>query len=325
MSAFDSALRYFLNGILWMPAEERWSTNYAESLALHVSAAETACLLENLGVVTKLTEEVAANVTSDKDKIACLFCLTKSLYSCGNIFDSKRVAFAILEQLKEALPRDVGDPSLARDLKDMVATLHSTADETIMGMRPSHTAQQDTLLLSVYSFLTYIMLECNPQQNPHITLRMIQITLNNGLSAISPLALALFAGTLAGMNQNSLAYRISKLAKRLLSTRQSQRFSSYITLVTAACVDWMVEPLQCVAESLLNGHKNGLQVGDIMSARTNYRHYIVNAYLGGQELSLCREQLVDSAELSKQNNLYGFLHEVLCYRMSVSLRRNRFC
>ena len=169
------------------------------------------------------------------------------------------------------------------------------------------------------------------------------------LSAISPLALALFAGTLAGMNQNSLSYRIGKLAKRLLSTRQSQRFSSYVTLVTAACVDWMVEPLQCVAESLLNGHKNGLQVGDMICARvsrkphlvrillvrshhkedstsvllpdpkTNYRHYIVNAYLGGQELNLCRDQLVESAESSKQNNLYGFLHEVLCYRMSVSL------
>ena len=111
---------------------------------------------------------------------AGLFCLTKSLYSCGNLFDSKKVAFAILEQLKEALPRDIGDPSLTRDFEDMVAILQNTADETIMVMMPSDTAQQDVLLLSVYSFLTLIMLECNPQQNPHITLRMIQITLNNG-------------------------------------------------------------------------------------------------------------------------------------------------
>ena len=73
ISAFDSALRYFLNGILWMPAEEPWSTDYATSLALHVSAVETACLLDNIDVVTKLTGQVVAHVANDEDKITCKF------------------------------------------------------------------------------------------------------------------------------------------------------------------------------------------------------------------------------------------------------------
>ena len=71
LSAFDGALRYFQAGILWMPAEERWSTDYAKCLALHVSAVETACLLNNLGVVTKLTGQVVGHAANDEDKIAC--------------------------------------------------------------------------------------------------------------------------------------------------------------------------------------------------------------------------------------------------------------
>ena len=41
-------------------------------------------------------------------------------------------------------------------------------------------------------------------------------------------------------------------------------------MTTAFSVDWIVEPIQIVAENLLNGYKNGLQVGDLMNARVSF-------------------------------------------------------
>ena len=46
-------------------------------------------------------------------------------------------------------------------------------------------------------------------------------------------------------------------------------FSAAVAISLGLCVDWMFEPLQSVAESLLNGHRNALQVGDLMNARVN--------------------------------------------------------
>ena len=82
MASFDSALRFFQSGILWVPAGERWSTDYSISLALHTSAVETACLLNNLDVVKGLTVTVTANAMNDKDKTACEFKLKVCQSSC---------------------------------------------------------------------------------------------------------------------------------------------------------------------------------------------------------------------------------------------------
>ena len=71
MSAFDIALGFFQNGILWIPDEESWIMNYSLSLALHVSAVETACLLNNLGVVTKLTRRVVSHARTYDEKLPC--------------------------------------------------------------------------------------------------------------------------------------------------------------------------------------------------------------------------------------------------------------
>ena len=79
----------------------------------------------------------------------------------------------------------------------------------------------------------------------------------------------MFAATLAGFTQNSLAYRLSKLAKRLVTRPPSHRYASGVSLTTGLCLDWMFEPLQSVAESLSNGHKYGLQVGDLINAQVS--------------------------------------------------------
>lgn len=41
-------------------------------------------------------------------------------------------------------------------------------------------------------------------------------------------------------------------------------------MTTAVRVDWIVEPIQIVAENLLNGHTSGLQVGDLTNAGVSF-------------------------------------------------------
>ena len=96
------------------------------------------------------------------------------------------------------------------------------------------------------------------------------IVLIHSYCAISPLAFALFSTTLANLGHNSLSYRISKLAKKLVNRPISQRYASAVLVTTAFRVDWIVEPIQIVAENVLNGHTSGLQVGDLINARVSF-------------------------------------------------------
>jgi len=321
MSSFDVALQFFQNGILWVPVESGWSLDYDISLALHQSAVETACLLNNVEVVTELTTNVTANARNGTDNQACLFCLVKSLATCGQLEDSKNIAFVILEQLGEVVPREKGDPGFTMDFKSMVTALKGLSDDAILSMRATHQSERDDLSLSVYLILAYIYTEISPKHIPDVALQMLRITLNNGLSAVSPQAFASFAVTLVSMGgQDGLAWRIGKLAKRLLARPHSQRYSSAVAVHLGAGVDWVFEPIQSVAESSLNGQRSGLQVGDLLNARLNYRNYLVSIYLGGKELSFCRDNFLDFLETSKkENKVLGSMYAEMCYRMSASL------
>ena len=54
--------------------------------------------------------------------------------------------------------------------------------------------------------------------------------------------------------------------------------------------------------------------------KLNYRNYSVSVYLGGRELSFCRDNFLDFLETSKmENKVLGSVYAEICYRMSVSL------
>jgi len=104
----------------------------------------------------------------------------KCLGTNGKLIASRDVAFSILQQSGEALPREVGDPDLAMDIKTMVSTLHAYSDEVILAMKASHKAERDVLALDVYYFLCHIYTECSPKHVLDATLQMLRITLSNG-------------------------------------------------------------------------------------------------------------------------------------------------
>ena len=99
---------------------------------------------------------------------------------CGKLSDAKRVAFIVLEQLGEASPREIGEPSLNVDINTMIEMLQNTPDRQILEMKASPSGQQDILLLEIYNVLTHIVVVCNPKQLPDVTLKMLETTMKHG-------------------------------------------------------------------------------------------------------------------------------------------------
>lgn len=104
----------------------------------------------------------------------------KSLASSGKILESRDLGFEILANLGEKLPRECFNPIVQQDMNTMIKTLQSTTNETIMDLKISHQCHRNVAVLDIYNFLSHVLVETNPNLIADITIRMMQITLNDG-------------------------------------------------------------------------------------------------------------------------------------------------
>ena len=73
----------------------------------------------------------------------------------------------------------------------------------------------------------------------HVSLRMVQITLSNGLCCMSPLAFAQFAIILIKNEEYGLGYRLGTLSLRLLDKINAQRYTSAVVALVGTLVSWV--------------------------------------------------------------------------------------
>jgi len=104
----------------------------------------------------------------------------KSLASSGKFLESRDLGFEILIKLGERLPREICNPMVLQDMHTIIATLQSTTNEAIMDLKMSHQDHRNVVVLGIYNFLSHVLTEINPRLVPDITIRMMQITLNDG-------------------------------------------------------------------------------------------------------------------------------------------------
>ena len=108
---------------------------------------------------------------------------------------SIEAAFALLAQCGEHLPRSMEDVKLTNDIDRMVYVMQSTPDDTIYSMQENNDKKM-TILIDIYAYLGHVLQFFNPWLVGSVSLRMVELTIETGLSAKSPLAFANFGGVL---------------------------------------------------------------------------------------------------------------------------------
>ena len=111
------------------------------------AAVEVAILLNDSDAVSRLSKQVLANAKCDDDKMSCLYAVVKSLRLKFKFADSKKVAFTMLEQQGERLPRPFDDTNLQANLREMNDLLQSMPDDSIMKMKESNQTKRDIRLV----------------------------------------------------------------------------------------------------------------------------------------------------------------------------------
>ena len=108
---------------------------------------------------------------------------------------SIKASFAILVQFREEVPRASGDDTLRFDIDRMNHILQSTSDDMICSMQENNDKKM-TILMYLYAALAHLLQYFKPWLAVSVSLRMVELTMNTGLNAQSPLAFAHFGGIL---------------------------------------------------------------------------------------------------------------------------------
>jgi len=320
LSDFSTALSLFQHGITFLEEGTCWTTQYAVSLELFDAVVETACALNDAVAVRRLSEQVLANAKCNDDTLNCLYAVVKSLRLAFKLQDSKRVAFTMLEQLGERIPRPVGDITLAANIQEVKLLLQNMSDESILTMKETETKKRDVLALNLYHDLNFLFQFIDPKRIADTSLRMVQITLSNGSCCMSPLAYAQFAIVLITMGDTGSGYRLGTLALRLLDKINAQRYTSAVIALVGTLVSWVAEPLQSIADSHLLGYKYGQRNGDVVSSSLNYQFYLQVLYFSGQSLSTVRIKTREFGhELLQRKQVFGYNGACLLYQQSAAL------
>lgn len=103
----------------------------------------------------------------------------------------------------------MGDVKLINDIGRMVDVLQSTPDDMICSMHESNDKKM-TILIDIYSYLGHVLQFFNPWLVGSVSLRMVELTFETGLSAKSPLAFANFGGVLVTMGRINEGCRIGE-------------------------------------------------------------------------------------------------------------------
>lgn len=108
-----------------------------------------------------------------------------------DIDKSIETSFGILFQFGEKLPREMGDETLQIEIDQMTFILQSTPDNSIYDIHANNDKKM-AALFNLYVYLAHALHYFKPWLFGSVTLRMMEITLNTGLSPMSPLAFAHF-------------------------------------------------------------------------------------------------------------------------------------
>ena len=120
-----------------------------------------------------------------------LYVGAKALRQAGLLKESMDSSFDTLLPAGEELPRSMGDAKLSIDMQATNGALQRMADDYVLNMQQTNNKKIITLQ-KIYSNLADLLHFIKPCLIGAVSLRMVELTLSEGLTPYSPLAFACY-------------------------------------------------------------------------------------------------------------------------------------
>ena len=297
MSDFVAAYSYFDNGITFL-RKKHWEEHYALSLDLFDLAAKCALINGSVISLNLLSQQVLEKSQSFEDKLNVMYYAVCALASSFKLPESIERGLNILSKLGIDLRgcESIGTEACLQETKDL---LSGYTNDAILNTK----RMTDPTMIMAMKFLDLLgtgMLQIMPKSVPHVSHRIIQISLSHGMSPVSPIGFVHFGSHIAKLGDINGGYHYVKLANSLLEKVSRENAGQLIGFGTQIVA--YVEPLQAVLTYHQVGFEAAMASGNAFLAGSIAMIKSTHAFFAGQNLQAVREGYAKAIKFLVERN-----------------------
>jgi predicted ATPase len=263
-SAFIPATNYLLGGIALLDPTNRWTEHYELCLELHIKAAEVGRTYGDFHETLALVKEVLAHGRCLKDRLRALLIKAYVLAGQYKLLEAIDTCKGALKQLRIRLPSNPKTFDVlfeyartrrllkGRKAHDLLSLPRTSDEMNIEAMRFLNAASIFAWHANLETVASFVFL------------RMMRLTLKNGLCKFSPFAFATFGMLLAAIGVHKEGYEFGRVALELHDhLEDSRECIASTTAVVESCLTHLKKPLYDSLAPMLESHQIGMQTGEI--------------------------------------------------------------
>jgi len=211
--------------------------------------------------LTKVSNKVLENACCFEDKLTTSIVVMASLAYASKITDAVTMGFNILMQLGHTVPTHLSTSEIMTRFQQTQTVLDNMSDQILLNYKRIVDTRH-SIAIKVLAKLNLILYQVDPDLQPIVTLEMINITIEHGMSVMSPIGFAYYAGMLAKCGEMQNGYRFAKLAKLLYEKDIVKETAGELIFMTSEVISYF-EPLQTINEYRANGQIVASAAGDV--------------------------------------------------------------
>ncbi len=260
--AFLPASIYLLQGCVFLDDETSWTEHYELSLRLHTALGEVQVAHgDNENAILSL-EPVLSQGKTVQDQLRAQHAYMLALIAQGLLNEAVQRGLAVLEKLGESFPSDIDRSTIVEELKKTEDLIRGRSVESILEC----SLVADENRLAAMKFLTVTArIAYNSNQNFFSlpVLRMINISLTNGLCPESSFAFASAAFLLCNHGHRDLATHCADIALALLK-KFDRQYEHVVLLILGLSIHQYRQPMQACLDQIRQAGRLAIASGDVM-------------------------------------------------------------
>ena len=311
--ATDVAFDYFKSSVQLLE-ENDWKTNYELAFNVYCNAAKSAYCLTNYKYMNKYIDKIFKNVDAPLDLVAPYLLLIRMNSDKRMENEALSNASTILHKLEESI-----DPNQTITSSDILRTKNLVQQpiESLLEMKK----MEDRRLLSVMEVLnaiSYVSFKSgNRQVFASLTIKMVQLTVNHGISKYSSVGFGNFAALLRRIKDKS-SFDFGKLSLKLLEKLKGKELIPGVNCCFSAFISHFYVHLSKSIDSFKMAAIVSVEMGLHHFTTACFTGYFTRSFLSGKLLlklindwSECKDVIVHKSKhiLSVQQAILN-LHDL---------------
>ena len=297
-SSITASIDYLELGISLLP-RRHWRDYYSLSMDLKCSAAEVYYAIGKFEKTAALVEEVVKESTEESDVARAQCILIFSLGSQHMIVEAMDQSLSTLKHLGEAVPSRIRTLNVMLEAQKTSRELKAMRDSDILMLPPMRNANK-LVALNILNIVFLYNFSSRPPAAAVIAMRMVRLTLEDGLSAVSAIGFAAYGMILSnGFGDMKNGARFGKLALQIFDKFAKPEWYCRVNVLVWACLLPGHLPIRQCTPYMRKAGIAGLAAGDIEFAMLGVVLYTAYSIISSRPLKALFQEGLDFLDRMK--------------------------